>query len=117
MCNQKVYILESRYTILTNDETPILVEAKGLFHLDRSASSSGVGNSGSLQNKRDSFSRLTHNAPTNSPYSWMNSIVAIGVVNTWDGKVVNDAYRVETTGISLEEARDLLAGDKDKRSD
>lgn len=47
----------------------------------------------------------------------MNSIVAIGVMNIWDGKVVNDAYRVETTGISFEDARDLLAGDKDKRSD
>lgn len=108
MCNQKVYILESRYTILTNDETPILVEAKGLFNLDPSAASSGVGNSGGSQDKRDSFSRLTYSAPENSPYTWMNSIVAIGVMNIWDGKVVNDAYRVGT--ISLEDARDLLSG-------
>lgn len=91
------------------------MEAKGLFSLDPSASSSGVGNSGGSQDRRDSFSRITYSAPENSPYSWMNSVVAIGVMTIWDGKVVNDAYRVQT--ISLEDARDLLAEHKDKRSD
>lgn len=44
----------------------------------------------------------------------MNSIVAIGVASIWDGKVVNDAYRVET--ISLEDARDMLDEDNGKPS-
>lgn len=88
------------------------MEAKGLFNLDPSASRAGVGDS--AQDRRGGFSRLTYSAPTGSPYSWMNSIVAIGVASIWDGKVVNDAYRVET--ISLEDARDLLDEDKGKPS-
>lgn len=115
MCNQKVYILESRYTILADDETPILVDAKGLFNLDPSASQARDGSSAGSRDRRDSFSRLTYSAPANSPYSWMNSIVAIGVMTVWDGKIVNDAYRVET--ISLEDARDLVAGHQGRSSD
>lgn len=108
-------MLESRYTILADDETPIVVDAKGLFSYDPSASQAGVKNSKGSQDKRDNFSRLTYNAPKNSSYSWMNSIVAIGVMNIWDGKIVNDAYRVET--ISLDDAQNLLDGQRGKRSD
>lgn len=115
ICNYKVYMLESRYTILADDETPIVVDAKGLFSHDPSASQTGAGNSPGSHDKRDSFSRLTYSAPQESPYSWMNSIVAIGIMSIWDGKIVNDAYRVET--MSLDDARDLLDGQEGKRSD
>lgn len=115
MCNHKVYMLESRYTIIADDETAIVVDAKGLFSHDPSAPQTGVRNSPGSQDKRDSFSRLTYRAPKYSSYSWMNSIVAIGVMSIWDGKVVNDAYRVET--ISLDDARNLLDGQEGKRSD
>lgn len=90
------------------------MEAKGLFNLDPSASRAGAGASAGSQDRRGGFSRLIYSAPTSSPYSWMNNIVAIGVATIWDGKVVNDAYRVET--ISLEDARDMLDKDKDKPS-
>lgn len=115
MCNQKVYMLESRYTILTDDGSPIVVNAKGLFNLDPTAAKAGVGSSAGSQDRHESYSHLTYSAPTSSSYSWMNSIVALGVMNIWDAKVVNDAYRVET--ISLEDARNMLAGHNGKRSD
>lgn len=108
-------MLESRYTISTDDRIHILVDAKGLASLDPSESHADVAKSAGSQDRPWNFSRLTYTAPTTSPYNWMNSIVALGVMTIWEGKVVNDAYRVDT--LSLEDARDLLAGHKGKGSD
>lgn len=107
-------MLESRYTIRTDDRINILVDAKGLASLDPSDSRADEAKPAGSRDRPQNFSRLTYSAPTSSPYDWMNSIVALGVMTTWDGKIVNDAYRVDT--LSLEDARDLLAAQKGKET-
>lgn len=46
------------------------------------------------QDEVEYFSHLTYEAPGDSPYNWMNNIVAVGVMIMWENKVVIDAYRL-----------------------
>lgn len=90
-----VYMLASRYTILTHHGCRILVNARGVFTLDPDFSRMGVEASAcSREDRRESFSHLTYSAPESSRYSWMNSIVAVGLMTTSDGKTIFDAYRL-----------------------
>lgn len=40
------------------------------------------------------FTQITFEAAGGSPYDWMNSVVAVGVMTMFEGKPVIDCYRL-----------------------
>lgn len=46
------------------------------------------------QDQAEYFTQITFEAAGGSPYAWMNSAVAIGVMIMADGKPVIDCYRL-----------------------
>ncbi|KAH7401388.1 hypothetical protein BKA66DRAFT_405119 [Pyrenochaeta sp. MPI-SDFR-AT-0127] len=88
------YKLEARYTVLTDDGFYILVNAKGVFGLGPDIPDSGKEEPTCSQDEIEYFSHLSYEAPGDSPYNWLNSIVAVGVMTMWENKVVIDAYRL-----------------------
>lgn len=91
-------MLNARYTLKTNDEHYILVNAVG-------KASSGPDNKLPPRPSRDApvtmtqddveyFTHVTFEAPGDSPYDWMNSVVAIGVMTMVEGKPIIDCYRL-----------------------
>ncbi|KAK2035600.1 hypothetical protein LX32DRAFT_633353 [Colletotrichum zoysiae] len=84
--------LNARYTLETDDGIFILVSAKGVFNTGpqqevkppRTVSQDDV----------EYFTHIRFEAPGNSHYSWMNAIVAVGVMAMFEGKPVIDCYRL-----------------------
>ncbi|KAF4537472.1 uncharacterized protein LTHEOB_1663 [Lasiodiplodia theobromae] len=102
------YQLDARYTVLTDDGHYILVNAKGIFSLGPGVPDTGEEEPTCSQDEVEYFSHLTYEAPGDSPYNWMNSIVAVGVMTMWENKVVIDAYRL--TNFPGKEAEDVYVG-------
>ncbi|KAJ0119454.1 uncharacterized protein J7T55_013655 [Diaporthe amygdali] len=98
------------YLLIIDDRYQILVNAKGVFTPDPGVLPVGVEALACLQNKCENLSRLTYSAPGNSPYSWMNRIEAVGVINRWDGKAVIDAYCLTKSPGELEGAGEVFGG-------
>lgn len=40
------------------------------------------------------FTHITFEAPAGSPYEWLNSVVAVGVMTMFEGKPIIDCYRL-----------------------
>ena len=108
-------MLNSRYTILTDDGCHIVVNENGIFTPDPDVSHIGVEESASSKGICRRFSRLTYSAPRCSPYNWINDIMAVGMMAVWDGKVVADAYR--PTIAPLEDVQDVFFGQLGKGFD
>ncbi|WYZ43291.1 hypothetical protein EsH8_VI_000990 [Colletotrichum jinshuiense] len=84
--------LHARYTLKTNDDIFILVDAEGIYR-------SGPGQkekppSTVSQDEVEYFTHIKFEAPGRSPYNWMNSVVAIGVMTMFEGRPVIDCYRL-----------------------
>ncbi|KAK7720788.1 hypothetical protein SLS57_005326 [Botryosphaeria dothidea] len=102
------YHLDARYAMLTDDGHHILVNAKGVFRLGPGVPDTGEEEPTCSQDEAEYFSHLTYEAPGDSPYSWLNGIVAIGVMTIWENKVVIDSYRL--TNFPGKEAEGLYVG-------
>lgn len=105
---QAFYHLDARYAIVTEDGHYILVNAKGVFRLGPGVPDTGREEPTVSQDEAEYFSHLTYEAPGDSPYGWMNGIVAVGVMTMWEEKVVIDAYRL--TNFPGQQAEDLYVG-------
>lgn len=46
------------------------------------------------QDQAEYFTHITYEAPADSPYGWMNRILAVGVMTMVDGNAVIDSYQL-----------------------
>lgn len=46
------------------------------------------------QDQAEYFTQITFEAPGESPYAWMNSVVAVGVMTMDAGRPIIDCYRL-----------------------
>ncbi|KAF4964246.1 hypothetical protein FSARC_7800 [Fusarium sarcochroum] len=93
---QIYYKLDARYTIKTNDGYHIYVQARGLFRPGpgvefQQPDSMDVDYT---QDEVEYFTHITFEAAGNSPYNWMNGIVAIGALQSFQGAAVIDCWRL-----------------------
>ncbi|KAF5004857.1 hypothetical protein FDECE_8639 [Fusarium decemcellulare] len=78
--SKKIYYkLDARYTIRTSDGHHVFVQARGLFR-----PGPGV----------EYFTHITFEAAGGGPYNWMNGIVAIGALQSFQGAAVIDCWRL-----------------------
>ncbi|KAF5675083.1 hypothetical protein FCIRC_7556 [Fusarium circinatum] len=95
--SKKIYYkLDARYTIKTNDGHHIFVQARGLFRPgpDIEFSQPDSIDVDYTQDEVEYFTHITFEAAGNSPYNWMNGIVAIGALQSYGGAAVIDCWRL-----------------------
>lgn len=107
---QIYYKLDARYTIKTNDGHHIFVQARGLF---RPGPGIEFSQPDSIdvdytQDEVEYFTHITFEAAGNSPYNWMNGIVAIGVLQSFGGAAVIDCWRL--TNFLGQQVEDVYVG-------
>ncbi|KAF2994885.1 hypothetical protein E8E14_003255 [Neopestalotiopsis sp. 37M] len=90
------YKLFARYTLLTDDGHHILVDARGVFRAGPGADFDYDEGSKTtfLQDDVEYFTHITFEAAGDSPYNWMNGIVAVGVLESVDDKAIIDCWRM-----------------------
>lgn len=90
--------LNARYTLKTDDGHFILVNAVGTSAAGPEARDlAAARRAGPLtvsQDDAEYFTHITFEAAGESPYGWMNSVVAVGVMTMVEGKPVIDCYRL-----------------------
>ncbi|KAJ3523223.1 hypothetical protein NM208_g12534 [Fusarium decemcellulare] len=86
--------LNALYTLRTDDGVNILVKAKGIYRSGPGVEDKVAEKDTVTQDEVEYFTHLRFEAPGESPYGWMNGIVAIGVMTMWEGKPVIDCYRL-----------------------
>ncbi|KAH6876544.1 hypothetical protein B0T10DRAFT_521008 [Thelonectria olida] len=86
--------LDAKYTLRTNDDFFILVHATGVYRNGPDVPKEVADKDTVSQDEVEYFTHLKFEAPGKSPYSWMNGIVALGVMTMWEGKPVIDCYRL-----------------------
>lgn len=91
-------MLNARYTLKTDDRHYILVNAVGKVIAgpdDQTQPRAAKGAPVTMtQDDVEYFTHITFEAPGGSPYEWLNSVVAIGVMVMFEGKPVIDCYRL-----------------------
>lgn len=107
---QIYYKLDARYTIKTNDGHHIFVQARGLF---RPGPGIEFSQPDSIdvdytQDEVEYFTHITFEAAGNSPYNWMNGIVAIGALQSFGGAAVIDCWRL--TNFLGQQVEDVYVG-------
>ncbi|KAJ4249787.1 hypothetical protein NW762_012129 [Fusarium torreyae] len=107
---QIYYKLDARYTIKTNDGHHIYVQARGLFRPGpgvefQQPDSMDVDYT---QDEVEYFTHITFEAAGNSPYNWMNGIVAIGALQSFQGAAVIDCWRL--TNFPGQKVEDVYVG-------
>ncbi|KAF4457846.1 hypothetical protein FALBO_15119 [Fusarium albosuccineum] len=90
------YKLDARYTIRTLDGHHVFVQARGLFRPGPGVNfdfedSMEVNYS---QDQVEYFTHITFEAAGGGPYNWMNGIVAIGALQSFQGAAVIDCWRL-----------------------
>ncbi|KAI1073222.1 hypothetical protein LB507_010866, partial [Fusarium sp. FIESC RH6] len=90
------YKLDARYTIKTNDGHHIYLQARGLSRPGpgvefKEPDSMEVNYT---QDYVEYCTSITFEAAGNSPYHWMNGIVAVGVLMSYGGAAVIDCWRL-----------------------
>ncbi|EWY82536.1 hypothetical protein FOYG_14624 [Fusarium oxysporum NRRL 32931] len=109
--SKKIYYkLDARYTIKTNDGHHIFVQARGLF---RPGPGIEFSQPDSIdvdytQDEVEYFTHITFEAAGNSPYNWMNGIVAIGALQSFGGAAVIDCWRL--TNFLGQKVEDVYVG-------
>jgi hypothetical protein len=81
---------------LTDDGHHILVQAKGIFQpgpIDDFVYDPPQKMK-YTQDEVEYFTQIAFEAPGDSPYNWMNSIVAIGVLCSYEGHACIDCWRL-----------------------
>lgn len=108
--HQIFYKLFARYTLLTDDGHHILVDARGVFRAGPGADFDyDVGSKTTfLQDDVEYFTHITFEAAGDSPYNWMNGIVAVGVLESVDDKAIIDCWRM--TNFPGKEVEDVYVG-------
>ncbi|KAG5802391.1 hypothetical protein H9Q71_013024 [Fusarium xylarioides] len=99
--SKKIYYkLDARYTIKTNDGHHIFVQARGLFRPGPGIEFSQPDSVDVdyTQDEVEYFTHITFEAAGNSPYNWMNGIVAIGALQSYGGAAV---IHVDTLGSTM----------------
>lgn len=71
-----------------------MVKAKGIYRSGPGVSKEEAAKESVSQKEVEYFTHLSFEAPGDSPYGWMNGIVAIGVMIMVKGKPVIDCYRL-----------------------
>ncbi|KAM5354659.1 hypothetical protein ACJ41O_001306 [Fusarium nematophilum] len=93
--HQIYYKLDARYAIKTSDGHHIFVQARGLFRPGPGVEfdfEDSVDASYS-QDQVEYFTHITFEAAGDGPYNWMNGIVAIGALQSFEGAAVIDLGR------------------------
>ncbi|KAF4449510.1 hypothetical protein F53441_7246 [Fusarium austroafricanum] len=86
--------LNAMYTLRTDDNVQILVKAQGIYRTGPGVDEA-VGEKDTVtQDEMEYFTHIKFEAPGDSVYGWLNSVVAIGVMVMWQGKPVIDCYRL-----------------------
>ncbi|CCF35300.1 hypothetical protein CH063_01279 [Colletotrichum higginsianum] len=86
--------LNARYTLQTDDGVFILVSAHGIYNIGPGQPQTRSPARTVSQNEVEYFTHIRFEAPGGSPYGWMNTIVAVGVMTMFEGKPVIDCYRL-----------------------
>ncbi|KAF7548126.1 hypothetical protein G7Z17_g7277 [Cylindrodendrum hubeiense] len=86
--------LNAIYTLRTDDNFYILVQATGIFRNGPGVSNDVIKKDTVSQDDVEYFTNIRFEAPGGSPYGWMNGIMAMGVMTMWEGKPVIDCYRL-----------------------
>lgn len=97
--NQKLLTkLNARYTLKTDDGHFILVNVVGTVTDGPDKEGSSPPKQGApmtvSQDDFEYFTQITFEAGGASPYAWLNSVVAVGVMTMADGKPIIDCYRL-----------------------
>ncbi|CAG7566047.1 unnamed protein product [Fusarium equiseti] len=108
--NKIYYKLDARYTIKTNDGHHIYVQARGLFRPGpgvefKEPDSMDVNYT---QDDVEYFTSITFEAAGNSPYNWMNGIVAVGALISFQNAAVIDCWRL--TNFPGQKVEDVYVG-------
>jgi hypothetical protein len=82
------------YTLRTNDGHNILVKAEGIFKEGPLGNFVRDEDMTASQDQVEYFTQIRFEAPGDSPYDWMNDVVAIGAMTMFEGKPVIDCYRL-----------------------
>ncbi|KAH7029878.1 uncharacterized protein B0I36DRAFT_432474 [Microdochium trichocladiopsis] len=93
---QKRFVcLDARYPLRTGDGFDILVSAKGIYEEGPHSQARQAGPVPTVtQDDVEYFTHLTFEAAGHGPYSWMNRIVAIGVMTMFKSRPIIDCYRL-----------------------
>ena len=107
ICSPKIYYkLHAMYAIRTDDGHHVLVQAHGIFRPGPGVDFEyGTGKRRFIQDEVEYFTHITFEAPGDSPYNWMNGIMALGVMQSVDGKAVIDCWRL--TNFPGQDAEDV----------
>lgn len=84
--------LHAMYTLRTSDGHNILVKADGIFKEGPGGNFDPSADMTATQDQVEYFTHIRFEAPGNSPYDWMNDVVAIGVMTMFEGKPIIDCY-------------------------
>ncbi|KAF1353214.1 hypothetical protein BDV97DRAFT_282106, partial [Delphinella strobiligena] len=101
--------LDARYTLQTSDNHHILVHSFGIFsHGPRTPASSDPSTPPPETVTQDHVEWFTHielEAPGDSPYNYLNGVLAVGVLSQNGGRLYIDVYRL--TNFPGVDARDF----------
>lgn len=110
---QIFYNLDARYAIRTADGHHIYVKALGVFRPGPGVDfvydpEKKQGKTEFLQDDVEYFTHITFEAGGDTPYNWMNGIVAIGALQSVGGAAVIDCWRL--TNFPGVDAEDVYVG-------
>lgn len=105
----KIYFkLDARYAVRTDDGHVVYIQAHGIFRpgpIGDFAYDKSKPKTLFSQDEVEYFTHITFEAAGESPYNWMNGIVAIGALQSYDGSAIIDCWRLTNfPGVPVEDA-------------
>ncbi|EXM07465.1 hypothetical protein NOF04DRAFT_11895 [Fusarium oxysporum II5] len=92
--NKSLVRLNAMYTLRTHDNVHILVKAQGIYRTGPGVEEQVGERDTVTQDEMEYFTHIKFEAPGDSSYGWLNSVVAIGVMIMSEGRPVIDCYRL-----------------------
>ncbi|KAH7137427.1 hypothetical protein B0J13DRAFT_78017 [Dactylonectria estremocensis] len=95
--SKKIYYkLDARYAIRTDDGHHVYIQARGLFRPGPGVEFDydNGGKTSFSQDEVEYFTHMTFEAAGNGPYNWMNGIVAIGALQSFERNAIIDCWRL-----------------------
>jgi hypothetical protein len=91
---QRFIRLDARYTLETDDGHYVLVNARGVYQQGPEADPRTEAAPTVTQDDVEYFTHLSFEASSAGPYSWMNALVAVGVMTMYKNQPIIDCYRL-----------------------
>ncbi|KAF5983633.1 hypothetical protein FBULB1_3663 [Fusarium bulbicola] len=92
--NKSLVRLNAMYTLRTHDNVHILVKAQGIYRTGPGVEEQVGERDTVTQDEMEYFTHIKFEAPGDSSYGWLNTVVAIGVMIMSEGRPIIDCYRL-----------------------